>query len=179
MAYALGLDVEQRAAVGLQGVADVGDRAAGRPHDLPVSAAGGQQLCVEVGARCVAAGKRNDPPVALWGVTEVDGYVQLGVEPVDVAQLGVGEGVHRGSFRRSRVSALRPTNTASAPRAAGRRRRPGSRGYPAARVMTAGPWRLPTHAADRAGSLGCSASAVTDRKSTRLNSSHSQISYAV
>src|SRR6478672_8331346 len=60
-------------------------------------------------ARGVAAGERNDPPVALRGVTEVDGCVQLGVEPVDVAQLGVGEGVHRGSFRRSRVSGLRPT----------------------------------------------------------------------
>jgi hypothetical protein len=73
MAYALGLDIEQRTRVGLQGVADVGDRAAGRPQDLPVGAAGGQQLGVEVRARCVAAGERNDPPVPLRGVTEVDG----------------------------------------------------------------------------------------------------------
>src|SRR5439155_1239135 len=83
--------------------ADVGDRAAGRPHDLPVSTAGRQQLGVEVGARCMAAGERNDAPVALRGVTEVDGCVELGVEPVDVTQLGVGEGVHRGSFRSSKV----------------------------------------------------------------------------
>ena len=44
MAYTVRLDVEQRPAVGLEGVADVGDRAAGGPHDLPVCAAGRQQL---------------------------------------------------------------------------------------------------------------------------------------
>src|SRR6185312_11880211 len=38
MAYTVRLDVEQRPAVGLEGVADVGDRAPGGPHDLPVRA---------------------------------------------------------------------------------------------------------------------------------------------
>jgi hypothetical protein len=33
----------------------------------------------------VAAGERNDPPVALRGVTDVEGCVELSVEPVDVA----------------------------------------------------------------------------------------------
>src|SRR3954453_7338820 len=44
MAYTVRLDVEQRPAVGLEGVADVGDRAAGGPHDLPVCAAGRQHF---------------------------------------------------------------------------------------------------------------------------------------
>jgi hypothetical protein len=96
MAYALGLDVEQRAAGGLQGVADAGDRAAARSYDLPVGAAGGQQLGVEVGARRVAAGERDDPPAPLWRVPEVE----VGVERVDVAQLGSGRALLASPTRR-------------------------------------------------------------------------------
>src|SRR5204862_1963200 len=93
-AYTVRLDVEQRPAVGLEGVADVGDRAAGGPHDLPVCAAGRQQFRMEVGALGASAGQRDDAAVTLWGVAEVDGGVELGVEAVDVPEFGGWEGGH-------------------------------------------------------------------------------------
>ena len=69
---------------------------------------------------------------SLRGVTEVDGRVELGVEPVDVAQLWVGEDVHRAPFTGRGVSTRGWTDTAPAPRAAGQRPRPRSRKGPGA-----------------------------------------------
>jgi len=73
MAHTVGLDVEQRPAVGPEGVADVGDRAAACAQDLPVGAAGRQQLGIEVGAFCVSAGEGDDAAVTLRRVAEIDG----------------------------------------------------------------------------------------------------------
>ena len=64
VAYAARLDVEQRPAVGLEGVADVGDRAAGGPHDLPVCAAGPKHFRMEVGAFGASTGPRDDAAVS-------------------------------------------------------------------------------------------------------------------
>src|SRR3954468_13908535 len=85
MAHTVGLDVEQRPAVGPEGVADVGDRAAAWAQDLPVGAAGRQQLGIEVAAFCVSAGEGDDAAVTLRGVAEVDGGVDGGVEAGDGA----------------------------------------------------------------------------------------------
>src|SRR4051812_38789336 len=94
MAYTVRLDVEQRPAVGLEGVADVGDRTAGGPHDLPICAAARQQFRMEVGAIGPSTGQREDAAVTLWGVAEVDWGVELGVEAVDVAEFGGWESGH-------------------------------------------------------------------------------------
>src|SRR4051794_25039381 len=94
MAHTVGLDVEQRPAVGPEGVADVGDRAAARAQDLPVGAAGRQQLGIEVAAFCMSAGEGDDAAVTPRGVAEVGGGVGGGVEPVDVAESGRWKGGH-------------------------------------------------------------------------------------
>jgi GMC oxidoreductase len=94
VAYTVRLDVEQRSAVGLEGVADVGDSGAGGPHELPVCAAGRLQFRMEVGALGASTNQRDDAAVALWGVAEVDQGVELGVEAVDVAEFGGWEGGH-------------------------------------------------------------------------------------
>src|SRR5450631_1077393 len=88
MAYAARLDVEQRPAVGLEGVADVGDRAAGGPYDLPVCAAGPQHFRMEVGAFGTSTGPRDDAAVTFWRLAEVDQGVEVGVDAVDVAKFG-------------------------------------------------------------------------------------------
>jgi hypothetical protein len=41
-----------------------------------------------------STGQRDDAAVTFWGVAEVDGGVELGVEAVDVAELGGWEGGH-------------------------------------------------------------------------------------
>src|ERR1700736_6017981 len=88
MADAARLDVEQRPAVGLEGVADVGDRAAGGPHDLPVCAPGPQHFRMEVGAFGMSTGPRDDAAVTFWRLAKVDQGVEVGVDAVDVAKFG-------------------------------------------------------------------------------------------
>src|SRR2546430_11847401 len=75
-------------------------------------------------------------------------------------------------IRRPPRSTLFPYTTLFRSHAVGRRGRRGVRGL---RELLA---RQPVDAPDAAAALGRSGGAGQDRKSTRLNSSHSQISYA-
>src|SRR4029077_20232955 len=97
VAYAPRLHVEQRAAVGLQRVADVAEGGAVRQDDLPVRARPREELSVQLRTPERALRQWQDPPPPDAKVADIDHVSERGFEAVDPRQPGLGQLGHRTS----------------------------------------------------------------------------------
>jgi hypothetical protein len=90
VAHAACAYVEEIVVVGLQRVADVAERRAVPQDDLPVGAHARQQPPVELWAAEPAAGQRDDAPVPLAHVAQVERFAELRFQAVDQVSRGSG-----------------------------------------------------------------------------------------